>query len=67
MKHRYRYQGPVLAFDRLIINNWSGETIATSEKKAKSNLCYKFKKYANLANNTRVSLPGKIKELEVII
>lgn len=67
MKHRYKYQGPVLAFDRLIANNWSGETVAISEKKAKSNLGYQFKKDANLANNTRVSLPGKIKELEAIM
>lgn len=56
-----------MAFDRLIANNWSGETVAISEKKAKSNLGYQFKKDANLANNTRVSLPGKIKELEAIM
>ena len=42
--NKYVYKGPVLEFDKLIAEDWYGETMATSEKKAKSNLIYQFKK-----------------------
>lgn len=58
---RYSYSGPVFQFDRCLADNWKGETMADSEKKAKSNLMYQFKKYANLVAGARISLPGTIK------
>lgn len=57
---RYSYKGPVMEFDRLVANNWESETIATSEKKARSNLIYQFKKKNNRIPSTKISLPGKI-------
>ena len=41
---RYIYSGPVAEFDKIIDNNWYGETMADSEKKARNNLAYQFKK-----------------------
>ena len=58
----YVYDGPVMEFDRCVINNWHGETYAASEKKARSNLVFQFKKYNNKIPSTRVTLAGKIKE-----
>ena len=31
----YRYNGPVLEFERIVADRWSGETRAESEKKAR--------------------------------
>lgn len=58
--YRYYYQGPVCEFDKVVDNNWYGETTAVSEKKARSNLTYQWKKQNNRMVNTKVSLPGKI-------
>jgi len=57
---KYRYDGPVMEFDRLVANNWKGETIAPSEQKARSNLAYQYKKSNNRIAGTKVTLPGKI-------
>lgn len=59
--HTYIYDGPVLEFDRLVANHWKGETVATSERKARSNLAYQFKKKNNRIVSVKVTLPGKIK------
>lgn len=56
----YTYSGPVLEFGRCISNNWNGTTIAPSEKKARSNLAYQFKKQFNRTANCKIELPGKI-------
>lgn len=56
----YTYHGPVMEFDRCITNSWSGTTWAVSEKKAKSNLAYQFKKLHNRIANAKISLPGKL-------
>lgn len=56
----YTYSGPVMEFDRCIANLWRGSTYALSEKKARSNLTYQFKKSTNRVSNTKISLPGKI-------
>lgn len=42
--NQYDYEGPVMEFDRCISNNWKGTTFAPTEKKAKSNLAYQYKK-----------------------
>lgn len=59
--HKYAYDGPVFAFDRLLTDHWRGETMAPSEKKARSNLAYQFKKSNNQIASSRISLPGTIK------
>ena len=60
----YSYTGPVTIFDRCVTNYWKGETYASSEKKAKSNLVYQYKKQNGLIQGTKVSLPGKLVKLE---
>ena len=59
--HKYTYDGPVMEFDRLLADHWKGETIAPSEKKARSNLAYQFKKNNSRITGTKITLPGKIK------
>ena len=59
--HKYTYDGPVMEFDRLIADHWRGETMALSEKKARSNLIYQFKKQNSRIVGTKITLPGKIK------
>ena len=40
----YLYDGPVMEFDNCVANRWTASTRAVSEKKARSNLTYQFKK-----------------------
>lgn len=61
VNHRYVYEGPVVAFNQCLTSRWKGETMAPSEKKARSNLAYQFKKQNNRVAGSRISLPGKIK------
>ena len=42
--NKYSYDGVVKEFDTIISNRWRGSTYATSEKKARSNLIYRYKK-----------------------
>ena len=65
MMNKYSYNGPVMEFDRCIANKWRGETMAVSEKKAKSNLVYQFKRKNNRAAATRISLPGNVELVEI--
>ena len=58
--HKYVYDGPVMEFNTCVADHWRGETVATSESKAKSNLAYQYKKQNNRIAGTRVTLPGKI-------
>lgn len=62
--HKYYYNGPVMVFDTCVTDHWKGETMATSEIKAKSNLAYQFKKSTNRIAATKVTLPGKIMIVE---
>lgn len=62
--HKYTYDGPVMEFDRCIADHWKGETMATSEKKARSNLIYQFKKANNRVARTKISLEGKIIKID---
>lgn len=57
---RYSYNGPILEFGKMITDRWFGETLAPSEKKARSNLAHQYKKQNNRNKNTKVTLPGKI-------
>ena len=56
----YSYSGPVLEFDKIIANNWCGETYAVSEAKARSNLAYQFKRDYGRVPRSKITLPGKI-------
>lgn len=61
---RWSYDGPVCNFGVCICNKWHGETIAETEKKARSNLTYQCKKTFSLLPTARIELPGKLKILE---
>lgn len=61
--NRYSYIGPVMEFDRCVERSWEGETVAVSEKKAKSNLIFQWKKAHGRTANSRITLPG---ELELV-
>lgn len=58
--NRYSYKGPVMEFCNCVQRYWIGETFAVSEKKAKSNLIYQWKKSHNRCSNSKISLPGKL-------
>lgn len=59
--NRYFYEGPVVEFGRVISNCWRASTCACSEKKARSNLAYQFKKQnSRLCNSAHITLPGKL-------
>ena len=58
--NQYSYDGPVMEFGRCIADRWKASTYAKSEKKARSNLAYQFKKKNNRIAGTQISLPGKI-------
>ena len=58
--NQYKYDGPVEEFGRCIANRWQGTTYAASEKKARSNFAYQFKKQFNKAPSCKVTLPGKV-------
>lgn len=59
---KYIYEGPVVAFGKCIDQHWTGETIATSAGKARSNLTYQYKKQNKMVASARISLPGEIKK-----
>lgn len=56
----YRYLGVVKSFDKVISKEWSGETRATSEKAARNNLAYQYKRSHNLTPATKITLQGKL-------
>ena len=56
----YSYDGPVLAFDRIVANHWKASTIAESEAKARCNLAYQFKKETGRVPRTKITVPGKL-------
>jgi len=65
-KH-YTYEGPVIAtsIDKCIMNKWKSETYAISEKKARSNMIFQFKKQNKrygIGLKQKISLPGKLIE-----
>lgn len=64
--HKYIYNGPVMEFDRLVAERWKGETMAISEKKARSNLIYQYKKSTSRIAGVKISLPGKIEMEEYL-
>lgn len=67
MKYKWKYSGPVMEFDRLICVKWEGETTAVSEKLARNNLAYQFKTKNNRAKNAKITLHGKLTQLEAVM
>ena len=63
MRKLYRYEGKVKSFNNILIDKWIGETMAETPRKAKSNLIYRVKKELGLVPTSKVTLPGKIKEI----
>ena len=60
----YFYNGPVKEFDKIIANQWSGSTRATSEKKARCNLAYQFKMEFGREARSKITIPGKLTIIE---
>ena len=57
---RYQYEGPVMSFETCVRSKWIATTSAISEKKAKSNLTYRYKRENGLLPSASIRLPGKI-------
>lgn len=57
----YSYDGPVKEFDDIISNRWQATTYAVSEKKARSNLVYRYKKEHGKTASSMIKLTGTIK------
>lgn len=57
---KYVYDGPVTEFGRVVTDRWTSSTIAVSEKKARSNFTFQFKKQFGRLPSVKVDLPGKI-------
>ena len=60
MMNLYLYDGPVMEFDTYVANRWKASTYAVSEKKARSNLAYQYKKKNNKVPNSKITLPGPL-------
>lgn len=61
---QYTYNGPICIFGRCVESHWKGTTYAISEKKARSNLIYQYKKQTGKTPAAKVELPGKITLVE---
>lgn len=59
-KHLYSYNGPIYIFDKMIAPDWSSQTYAVSEGRAKSNFEYQAKQNLGLLPTSKVRLPGKV-------
>lgn len=56
----YSYDGPVLAFDKIIANHWKASTYAVSEAKARCNLAHQFKQENGRVARSNITIPGKL-------
>ena len=50
----------VPSFDDILSVKWRGQTFAESEKKARSNLGYQFRKHMGLSQSVPIRLTGKM-------
>lgn len=60
----YSYDGPVLEFNRIVMEHYKMKTQAVSEAKARANLTYRFKKIYGYQPGAKLTLPGKITVVE---
>ena len=56
---KYRYCGPVRLYDDIVIDKWLAETMAVSEKKARSNLAYQARKRLHIVSGP-IKLTGQL-------
>ena len=59
-KKMYSYDDAVRSFDDILSVKWRGQTFAESEKKARSNLGYQFRKHMGLSQSVPIRLTGKM-------
>ncbi len=57
---RYEYDGPVMQFDTCIQRRWTGFTYAPTERKARCNLAFQYKKNNGRLPNANITLPGEL-------
>ena len=62
--HTYEFSGSVMCFGRCIDHYWTAFTQAPSERKAYSNLTYRYKKENNLASTSKITLLGTLTMIE---
>lgn len=55
----YQYDGGVRCFDQIVTTSYKAQTTAVSEKKAISNLVYRYKKEHGMAPSASIKLTGK--------
>lgn len=58
-RKKYEYNGYVMLFDTVIKNNWKGQTVAVSAKKALSNLLFNCKASLGFVPSSKLSLDLK--------
>ena len=58
--NEYKYEGPVMIFGKCVTSIWKASTMAISEKEARSNLAYQYKKVNNLVPSSKVEPPGTL-------
>ena len=56
----YKYEGSVMLFKRVVKDKWIAYTRAPSEKKARSNLMFRFKKENGYMPKATLHLPAKL-------
>lgn len=61
-KKLYEYRGPVRIFEEIVNSDWHGYTYAMTEKQARNNLTYQYKRQRGLIPETKVTLTGKVFE-----
>ena len=59
------YTGPVMKFNTCVQQNWQASTYAPTEKKARANLTYRYKREHDYIKETKIDLPGIIVKGEV--
>lgn len=59
----YKYEGPVMLFEKPIDQHWVSETTAISPNRARSNLAYRYKKQMGLEANAKITLPGLVTKI----
>ena len=57
---RYVYDVPVYVFQTLVSSCWHGETMADTEKNARSNLTYQYNKKTERTRTAKVILLGYV-------
>ncbi len=63
-KNRYRYNGGVMIYDRVVADHFKAETWAVSPKKAANNIVFQYKKKCNVAPHIPVRLTSDIRLTE---